>query len=200
MIATGRLGGNVATITDLKSGDPRLIIDTGMVICGLGVTGSTAIVVGEGKIITWNLPAGHCFLDARASIHDSIRTITFDHPPPVFEELHTASISSDFNYLVITKDEGKGLEIYNTSTGRRVVGATTSFSSQPWFTQDGREVWYHSGGHKIIRGGGSDIIGLEPVGDDDGPSGGYLSDSSHGHEVTDDGWILDSEKKRVTSS
>jgi len=196
-IATGRLGENIATIVDLKSGDPRLIVDTGMKICGLGVTANTVIVVGEGKIITWNLPVEDCVLDATADIQDSVRTIVFDHPLPSPRWLHSASISSDFNYLVITRDKGKGLDIYDVSTGRHVVGTTIVFSFQPWFTRDGREVWYDPGGQKIIRGGGSDDIRLEPVGDDDGPSGGYLSESSHGHKVTDDGWILDSRKKRV---
>jgi len=196
-IATGRSGGNIATIVDLKSGDPRLIIDTGMKICGLGVTANTVVVVGEGKIITWNLPAGDCVLDARANIQDIIRTVVFDHPPPPPERLHSASISPDFNYVVITRGRGEGLDIYDTSTGKRVVGTATRYASHPWFTRDGREVWDYSGGQKIIRGEGSDVIGLEPVGDGDGPSGGPLWESSHGHNVTDDGWILDSRKKRV---
>ena len=197
LIATGRLGGNTATIVDLKSGDPRLIVDTGMKICGLGVTANTVIVVGEGKIITWNLPAGDCVLDARANSQDIIRTVVFDHPPPSFGEPHSASISPDFNHVVITRGWGKGLDIYDTSTGKRVVGTATRYASDPWFTRDGREVWDYSGGQKIIRGEGSDVIGLEPVGDGDGPSGGPLWESSHGHNVTDDGWILDSRKKRV---
>jgi len=191
-MATGRLGENIATVLNLKSGDPRLIVDTGMKICGLGVIGSTVIVVGEGKITTWNLPA---VLDARADIHDSVRTIVFNHPLPLFGEPHSASISPDFNLLVITGGGGMGLDIYGTSTGKHFVGTTTEFVSDVWFTRDGREVWYSglpSGGKKIIRGGGSDVVG-----DVDGPSGGYPWESSHGHDVTDDGWILDSRKKRV---
>ena len=201
LIATGRLGGNVATILDLKSGDPRLIVDTGMKICGLGVTENTVIVVGEGKIITWNLPsAGGCVLDARANIRDSIQTTVFDCSPPPPERSHSASISPDFNHLVI-KAMGR-MDIYDMSTGNYLVSTGTSAlpTCQPWFTRDGREVRdsrIHHGGAKIIRGGGSSIIGLESVGDDDGPSGGHLSESSHGHKDADDGWILDSRKKRV---
>jgi len=199
-IATGRLGGNIATIVDLKSGNPRLIVDTGMRICGLGVTGSTVVVVGEGKIITWDLPAGDCVLDARVNIHDSVRTIVFNHPPPPPEWLHSASISPNFNCLVITRGRGEGLEIYDMSTGKHLVGTTTEYVFEPWFTRDGREVWDSSGtpgGQKIIRGEGSDVIGLEPIKRFSPPSGGYLWESSHGHDVTDDGWILDPRKKRV---
>ena len=195
-IATGRLGGNIATIVDLKSGDPRLIIDVGMKICGLGVTGSTAIVIGEGKIITWNLPARDCVLDARANIHDSVRTIVFNHPPPLSIQPHIASISPDFGYLVITREVREGLDIYDMSTGKHIVG-NTEHVSQPRFTRDGRQVDYGLGTQKIIRGEGSDIIGLEPPQFRSVPSGGYLYKSLHGYNVTDDGWIFDSRKKRV---
>jgi len=205
LIATGRCGENIATIIDLKSGDPRLIIDTGMEILDLGVTGSTAIVVGEGKIVTWNLPAGDCVIDVRANIYDSVRAIVFDHPPPPPEWLHSASISPDFNHLVITRGMGEGLDIYDASTGKHLVGTTTWHGSHPWFTRDGREVWSdrrrfwsgYGGGQKIIRGGGSDVIGLEPLDWSVRPSGGCHWESTHGHKVTGDGWILDSRKKRV---
>ena len=200
-IATGRSRGNVATVVDLRSGDSRLIVDAGMEILGLGMTGSTVIVVGEGKISTWNLPVGDCVLDARANIHDSVRTIVFNHPPLLPGLLHSALISPDSNHLVITGSRGEGLDIYNVSTGKHVVATTIGAHSRPWFTRDGREVWssglLSSKGKKIIRGGESDVIGLEPIGDGDGPSGGYPWESAHGHEITDDGWILDSGKKRV---
>jgi len=208
-IATGRWGRNIATIVDLRSGDPQLIVDAGMEIYGLGVTGSTVIVVGDGKIITWNLPVGNCVLDARANIHDSVRTIVFDHPPPFSRLPHSASISPDFNHLVITGSRGEGLDIYDMSTGRHLACCTTGRHlaccttervSQLWFTRDGREVWYLAffpHGVKIIRDGGSDVIGLEPVGDGDDSSGGHPWESPHGNSIADDGWILDSRKKRV---
>jgi len=197
LIATGRLGGNITTIVDLKYGDPRLVVDTGMKICGLGVTADTVVVVGEGKIATWNLPTGDCVLDARADIRDSVRTVVFNHPPSVPGKPDSASISPDFNYLAITARSNEGLDIYDTSTGKHLVGTTTWYASHQWFTRDGREVWHDSRGYKIIRGEGSDTIGLEPVGGDDDRSGGCPWESSYGHKVTDDGWILDSRKKRV---
>jgi len=197
-IVTGRYGGNIATIVDLKSGDLRLMIDTGMAVCGLGVTGSTAIVVGEGKIVTWNLPAGDRVLNAEANIHDSVRTIVFDHPPPPPGRLRFASISPDFNHLAITREEdgGGGVDIYDASTGKHLFGIPTRYVTGPWFTRDGREVWCDLRSQKIIMGGGSDVIRVERLEDDD-PPGGHLWESAHGHEITDDGWILDSRKKRV---
>jgi len=197
LIATGRSGGNIATILGLKSGDLRLIIDTDIRISCLGVTGSTAIVVGEGKIITWNLPAGDCVPDATAKIHDSVRTVILNNALPASNWLPATSISPDSNYLVIARGDCDGLDIYDTSTGKHLVG-TTGHVSRPWFSRDGREVWYSDTyGQKIIRDGESNIIGLEPVWRGDGPSGGKLWVSSYGHRVTDDGWIIDSRKNRV---
>jgi len=196
-IATGRLGESIAAVVDLKSGNPRLIVDTDMKICGLGVTGSTFVAVGEGKIITWKLPAGDCSLDARANIHDSVRTIRFNHPPPPSKWLHSASISPDFNHLVIMNGRYEGLDIYDMSTGKHVVGNTTEYVFGPWFTRDGRQVRYPFGGLKIIRDRGSNIIGLEPAKDRNYTAEKYFWKSYHGHDLVEDCWILDSSKKRV---
>jgi hypothetical protein len=187
----------VATIVDLKSGDPRLIIDTGMEIYGLGVTTNNVIVIGNEKIVTWDLPAGDCVLDARANVHDSVRTIVFDPPVPPRGQSDTASISPDFNYVAIVLDTH--LEIYDISTGKRLVGTTSIILHRPWFTRDGREVWSSPTGEgwKIIKSGKSDVIGLEPLQSDARPSGGYLWESPHGRDVVGDCWILGSRGKRV---
>ena len=200
LVETARLGDDVATITDLKSGDPRLVIETGVKICGLGVTGNTVIVVGYGKIITWRLPAGD-HIDARANIHDSVRTTMFNPlvPPPT--RLHSASISPDFDCLVITREGGEGLDIYDISTGKHLVGTTVRNAYIPWFTQDGREVWSARysplNGWNIIKDGKSGVIGLVPVRMNARPSGGFPWVSSHGHDITDDGWIYNSRDGRL---
>ena len=162
------------------------------------MTGSTAVVIDDGKIVTWPLPAVDCVLDASANIHDNIRTIVFNHPPPSLRWPHSASISPDFNRLVIKRGGGEGLDIYDMSTGGRLVGTTTKYVFQLRFTRDGRKVWHSgfSGGEKITRGGGSDVIGLESREWFGPPSGGYLWESSHGHNIAD-GWILESRRKRV---
>jgi WD40 repeat protein len=191
----------MATIFDLRSGDPRLIIDTGMKICGLGVTGNTVIVVGEGKITTWDLPEGDGVLNAKANAHDSVRTVVFNHPAPPPTRLDSASISPDFNYIAIGREDSKCLEIYDISTGKRLAVTTTTDVRRPWFTRDGREVWssraFPKDGWKITKSGESDVIELEPLRPNTRPSGGYLWESPHGHDVARDGWILDSRGKRL---
>jgi hypothetical protein len=203
-IAIARLGDNIATILDLKSGDPRLIIDTSTKICCLGVTGSIVIVVGDGKIITWDLPAGDRVLDARADVNDNVRTVMFNHPAPPPTQLHAASISPDFSHVVITRGEGECLDIYDISTGKHLVGTNAQDGyGIPWFTQDGRELWSARDlpveGWNIIRNENSDVIGLDPFDSESDvyPSGGYPWISSDDHYVTDSGWIFNSRKKRL---
>ena len=200
LVATARLGDNVVTIIDLKSGNPRLVVDTSMKICGLGVTRNTVIVVGYGKIVTWDLPAGDHALGVGANIDDSIRTVVFNHSAPPPTTLHSASISPDFNYIVITREASDGLDIYDISTGKHLVGTTVS-GHMPWFTQDGREVWSSRTllmvGWKITKDEQSGVIGMEPFRSNIGPSGGFPWISSHGHYVMGDGWVFNSRDKRL---
>jgi WD40 repeat protein len=199
LAAVARFWDNMATIIDLKSGDPRLIIDTGMEIYGMGVTGNAVIVVGKNTIITWDVPAGDCVLGARANIRDSARTIVLNHPAPPPASLGRASISPDFDYIAVRWKGHRGLEIYEISTGKHLVGATATGivypSSErihtPWFTRDGCEVWSSwtlpRDGWKIIKGGGSDVIELESLRTD--PSEGCPWDSHHGRYNLYDDWI-----------
>ena len=140
LAAAARLGDNVATVLDLKSGDPQLIIDTGMKIHGLKVTESTIVVVGDGKIITWNVPAGDCVFNARANIDDSVQTVMFNHLTSPPTRLRSTSMSPDLNHVVIMRGDREGLEMYGVSTGKHLGGIATC-GHMPWFSPDGREVW-----------------------------------------------------------
>ena len=143
LAAAARLGENTATIIDLKSGNPRLIIDAGIQINGLGVTANTVTVVGEEKVITWDLPAGDCVFDARANIHDSVWAVVFDRPhlAPPSGQLYRASISPNFSYVITTRGlDCKSLDVHDVSTGKHLVDTATVNGRIPWFTRDGREI------------------------------------------------------------
>ena len=201
LAAIARLGENMATVLDLKSGNPRLVINTGVMICGLRVTGSSIVVVGEGRIITWNLPPRDHVLDVRANIDDSVRTVMFDCPTSVFGRLRSAQISPDFDYAVTMRREGDGLDIYDMATGNHLAGTTANVGERLWITPDGREVWdldkLSNTGWKIIKDGNSHIIGLERLPENAHPSGGYPWTPPHGHNITKDGWIFNSRKERL---
>ena len=71
----------MATVFNVKSGDPWLNIDTGTRILELRLTEST-IVVGDGKVVTWNLPAEDHPINTRLNINDSVHTTVFDFAGP----------------------------------------------------------------------------------------------------------------------
>jgi len=106
--ATAQLGENVVTVLDLKSGDPHLIIDTSTDIYGLRVSGSAIVVIGEGRIITWSLPARDHVFNARVTIDDSVQTVILNHHPMwLSRHLISATVSPDFKFIVTRWWEGE---------------------------------------------------------------------------------------------
>jgi WD40 repeat protein len=195
LAAAARLGDNKATIVDLKSGDTRLTIDTGVKICGLGVTGNTVIVVGGGKIITWEVPAGGCVLNARADIRDSVRTIVSnysDHLKPSRGPLpHFIPIPPDLNHLAATWGEGSSLRIYNLSAGKYFTDIMPRHAGQRPIRgkPEAFPGVFSTEGRKIIKGGKSSVMR--------DPSERFLWESPHGHKLMYDGWMVDWRKKRL---
>jgi len=212
LAAVARLGDNMATIIDLRSGDPRLIIDAGTGVCGLGVAGNVIVVVGDGGIITWNLPAEDGVLDARVNINDSVRTIMFNYSTSPPTRLHCASISPNLNCIAIMREGHSSgdvelyrwgaydLEIYDMSTAKYLAGTPLARPGDSLlFALGEQEVWCVCGvlglqRWKIVKDTKSDVARLEPLKVDSILSDVFLY---RGHKVTDDGWILNSRKTRL---
>ena len=203
LVATARVTDNTATVLDLKSGVPRLTIDTGMEIYGFRVAGNNIVIVDKEKRITWDLPPGDHVLDVRVNVNDSVQTTIFDHPlphglsPPV-------SISPDLKYIAAVEGWlNSSLNIYDVATGRRLASAESwTGLHMPWFTPDGREVWcsHRYGlptGWAFVRDSESSFHKLEKLEPTQHPQGGYPWESSHNCKVTGDGWILGSSEKRL---
>ena len=192
----------VVTIFDLRSGDPLLIITTGMEVLCLGITGSSVVVTDGKKMITWNLPAGGCPFLARADIDDSVRTTMLDSRE---EQMGAVSMSPDHSYLAIevfAESVQSYLDIYDVPTGRHLVRSELAGWSMPRFTPDGRKV--------------GNVFGRTPVWweiVEDGESGATKLDhpepfqcppevipwlSADGYEVKDDyEWALGPTGKRL---
>ena len=214
---------NVVTILDLQSGNPQLEIDTGMKVKCLGVAGSAIVATDREKVVTWNLDTRN----ARTNIHDSTRITTFDLSPyPLGNSLLPVSVSSDLS-RIITLSSGSTstlLAIHDVPTGRCLVGPTSAKGAlkplstfkatdinghvgveTAWLSPDGREVWGASDSNSPM--GGWEVIEVE----DDEPSNRRLQplemtkcqpgalpwQSSHGYEVTNDGWVLSPTQKRL---
>ena len=198
--------GNVVTIIDLKSGNSRFTIDTGMQVKCLGVAGDTVIVADEERIVTWNMPGGDRAFNA--SINDSVGTVMLDCSPPSRYQAGRCyahlSLSPDLSRIAVvglpkghfTKHERSdlGLEIHNVTTGTCLASTTPDSLSSPWFTRDGREVWVFERskkeGWEIIKDSGSGTMELKPLEETSCPSGTLPWQSHQGYEVTDDGWVL----------
>jgi len=200
-------GDKTITVVDLKSGVPRLTIDAGMEVYGLGVSGSNIVAIGKGEIVTWDLPAGDYVLDLRANITDSIRTVTFDNDHhaigrPGLDIL----MSPDLHHVAIVRYAGPNdsyLSLYHTRTGQHLQIVTYGHSiDAPWFPPDGREVWCERDDcgldrWKIVEDSKSDITELEYLGSTTHRPDESPSRSSCGYQITDDEWILSPSGKRL---
>ena len=203
LAAVTQCGDEMVTVLDLKSGVPRMTIDTGTKVFGVGMARSAVVVVGDGKIVTWNVPAGDCVLDPRLNINDSVRTTVFDPPTlDIWASQPTTSVSPDLRRIVIMELDQFGilathLHLYEVHTGQRIISVCESTLRSPQFTPDGCEVWCFSNGNeavrwKIVESSESNATGLECLGKD-----GLPFQPSRGYKVTDNGWILNSSGKRV---
>ncbi|KAF9642682.1 hypothetical protein BDM02DRAFT_3124283 [Thelephora ganbajun] len=206
LIGIARMRGETVTVLDLGSGIPRLTIDTGMGIYAVGVAGSAVVVVGEGKIVTWNLPAGNDILNPRANVNDSVLTTTFNHPPfPPRAVWPTTSVSPGLHRIAMVEwwsGKPHRLHLYDLPTGQYLASTETESNVRPWFSLDEREVLCVLDEHtvercEIIEDSGSDITRLDHLGPSIHPPGGFLWQSSRGYEYTNSGWVLNPSGKRL---
>ena len=204
--AFARRGEKMVTVFNSLTGDLQLAVDTDMRVVCLGITGSALIVVGEEKIVTWDLPSGDCAFNT--STNDSVRTTTLHHNQctPV-----SGSISPDFSRIAVLSTPDSHyrihLQIYDMSTGRCLTSAEAihaGVADNAWwagFTRDEREVWtaWSRGerGWKIVEDSESGSIRLEPRDEIVRPSGVPPWESRRGYEVTGDGWVLSATQKRL---
>jgi len=200
LAAVARLDGDIATVLDLRSGYPQLVVNTGMKILGLRVTRSTVVVVGNGRVITWNLPEEGCTLNYSVNIDDSVCTTITSCSPLPGPILPCTSISPNLNYISTVHQD---LCIYSMSTGEYLTGTTTPNQGYiPWFTQDECEIWcdiYGEGarGWSIVKDKKSSSTKLKPLGPTAYPSGGFPWQSPCNYRVTSDGWVLSPSRKRL---
>ena len=135
--------------------------------------------------------------------NDSVRTNVFDCPRLLGESLYI-SISPNLDYIA-TKDSFKDLCLYNLHTGK-ILAAAESWWKVLGFTPDGHVVlcaWVGEGHTirvnrwKITGDGTPDVTKLESLGSTKDPPEGTPWRSSHGYQVADDGWMVNSGKKRL---
>ena len=200
-VAYARSWGNIVTVLDLRSDDLRLIIDAGVQIRCLGVTGSLVAVAGEGRVITWNLPA-EGRVNARASIDDSVYATTLLD----CSDLHSPteqSISPDLTRVAIEgyTFSSTRLQIHDTASGRRLACTEPPGTSGSVALDECGVWWMYSKeltkGWKIIEDRESLTTKPEPLETTACPPRVFPWQSRRGYEVTDDGWVLSPTQKRL---
>lgn len=198
---------NTVTVLDLNSGLPRLIIDAGMEVYGLGLIENTVVVIGNNKFISWNLPGWNFPPDAQMSVEDSAQTISFTNEQG--GGVISASIASDFRFVaVLRENDSMGmlhahLDIYDGSNGQYLGRNTAQHRLREvvWFDPGGRDLitanW--QGELEVCRDtkGSLDQEWLQVCPGVEGFSYGTPWQSTHDYQVTDDGWILGSCGERL---
>ena len=193
LAAVAKREDNTVTVLDINSRNPQLIINAGTQVYGLRMTGSTIIVVGMGKVITWNLPTVDYVTAAYANTSDSAQTTVFDYSGYYSNTV----ISPDLKHIAIFSTFT--LSIYNMSTGKHLTSLKGEFDSTLYFSPDACELWsvskYSTHGWKLIEDSGCDAIQLEYLKPTALPLGIFPWQSSQGYKVMCDGWILNSNQK-----
>ena len=203
-----RLEDEMVIVLDLKSGAPKLIIDTGMRVYGLGINENSIVAVGDGKIVTWNLTAGDHIPDLRLDITSSVQTVTFNHRQFNNNSGMPAALVSPNLHCIAIKDgdrdgykDSPSLYLYGIPTGQHFGTVPVEKCFPPWFTLDGCEVWCSGhgsiNGWKIIEDIESNITGLAHLESTQDQPDGSPWKSSHGYQLVDHQWICNSRGKRL---
>ena len=200
-VALTQQSGKTVTALDVKSGNSQLVIDMDTEICGVSVTESRIIAVGDGKVVAWELPEGNCVFNAQGSIN-SVQTTTFKHSVPIRGQY--VSISPDLDYIVIGESgdpDEAGLCIYNRHTGKELA-VVKSEGYLPGFTLDGNRVWFAAADGRVNqwlvdKNNVFSTAKLKSLGDVEEPLSGFPWHSSCGYQITDEGWILNSSGKQL---
>ena len=195
------------TVLDLESGDPRLVIDAGMRISCLRVTGSTLAVASGREVVAWDIRARDSTLRTKVYANDSVHTTTLRTPFSMQLSTTTyTSLSPDLSYVAVVNGGGglpsDNLQIYDTWTGEHLTSATADPARFPHFTPGGREVWcaglFESvAGWSITEESEHRPTELEPLEPNACPPGVFPWKSSRGYQVTDNGWVLSPTQKRL---
>ena len=201
-----RWKGNMVTILDLQSGEPRWITNMGVEIGCLGMTGDNVIVICQREVTIWSLSGGDYTVNTSINNRDRVQTTILDHPFPSYGPKMPIymSTSPDLTHIIVARicslRKGCSLEVYDVSAGTCLAGIKADNVLRPQFTQDGHEVWAgskHSGEYcEIIEDNGSGTIQLKLQKTED-PSRVFFQESACGYEVTDGGWVLGPTGKRL---
>ena len=187
---------DTVTVLDLNSGVPQWTIDAGMEVYGLRAFGKTIAVIGQEKLIAWDLPGGAVLPGARMGVEESVRTITLNPIEPRWPVI-AASASLDFGYVALVYDGAHVMDVYNTIRQDRLRYSVSSGAL--WFLPQGNDIGFvsYGKGEAQIINFLNDQEDRIPIGDIEYGQWGCPYGSSSGYRITDDGWIITPSRKRL---
>ncbi|KAF9784394.1 hypothetical protein BJ322DRAFT_1211430 [Thelephora terrestris] len=197
-----RQGENTVTVLDLESGLPQLTIETSMEVYGLRVIGDTIVIIGGGKVITWNLLEGKFSPDGEITVNDSDLIMNlFGY---LGGKIIATSISLDLRYIAILRTgDFDFVRVYDAAAGKPCVNSYVVNGGQPlWFTPGRPDICC------TLPGKGAEVVTINQnrllkspievsMADLEDISWGCPWKKSGGYQVTDDGWIVGGNKKRL---
>ena len=187
------------TVLNLDSGALQLSIDTSTEVYGLRSIENTIVVIGDEKAIAWDLPGGEFPPDARMDVEGSTREMDFcglENGTVV-----AASISSDFRYIALIRDNIPGsqhnsLDVYCASTGRNLRKETRAFGL--WFAPGESDIWCVADDEAEVFTITEDALDhTKTVTNTEYGSWGCPWGSSRGFKVAEEGWVLRRDGKRL---
>lgn len=185
---------NMVMVLNLQSGLPQLTIDTSMEIYGLRPIKNTIVVIGHTKIVTWDLSKGNFLPDARMNVEDSTQTIESEYAH-TNDIIFSASISFDSKYVACDLVNGDVL-VYCTSTWQKIDGNinTIAFCMPP----GGHDIYCYAGNNvEVYTITQNAVHYTKTVSDIDSGPWGCPWGSSCGYKVTNEGWILGQDGKKL---
>ena len=205
-----RLGEDIATVLNLKSGVPQLTVHASNGVYGLKMTRDTIVIISNNEIITWNLPVGDCASDSTMNIEDSSQVVFFSQRRGGnIWPINAASISPDLCYVAVISHAHKQdsvLGIYSISTGEfhENVYRHKEIWHIPQFTQDGSKIRCSGSESELWtiimdrhQDGSIELISEPSRVDPQNPPEGYPWESSYGYQTTNDRWVLSPAGKRL---
>ena len=195
-----RKGDRTMTVFDLKSGVPQLTIDTSIEVYGLRPIGSTIVIIGDNKTITWNIPEGSFPPGVtRMNVKDSVRTLNLGNVGS--DTVVTTSVSVDFRYIAFIRYNptyrNHFLDVYCLSTGQNLRQEVERIFAL-WFAPGERDVWCANGDEAKVFTITEDVLNhTGTVAAIKYGSWGCPWGSSRGYRVTNEGWVLCGDGKRL---
>ena len=194
--AFGRRGGNAVTILDLQSGESQWVIEIGVGVEYLGIAQSAVVVVGEGRVITWNIPGANRASNAEANVNDNVQIIVVGSYETIIDHSMSEDPTGRRRIVIVGHLERSSTRFSYGAPARRNFGGIVVYFEPTWqrLTPDGGSRLLE--GQEIAEEGESGVVELKPS-EETRWMKVFFPLSNHGYKVTDDGWVLSPSWKRL---